>query len=292
MSCSHPPNSLWREELGHLVKLAIPVIGTYLLEMLPGPVGIILVGHYSKEDEDPQHGNSDYMDAAALGMMWFSITGMAIGIGLASAMDTLCSQAHGAKEGHKMGTYLQTGMVVLGVAFGGVAVVNWYATECLLALGQPVELSHLAGQFTRLLLPGLPFVYGYELVRKVLQAQTIATPMLHVAIASNVLHIALGYYLVYSTSWGWLGAAVARTVCNMSLLLFLLCYIWYSKRTLIKRTQSSRTQDQHQYQTIIQTTTTTTTITERKEMLVWTTGWNWREAWGGVGEFLSLGIPG
>jgi MATE family multidrug resistance protein len=27
-------------------------------------------------------------------------------------------------------------------------------------------------------------------------------------------------------------------------------------------------------------------------MLVWTTGWNWREAWGGVGEFLSLGIPG
>ena len=97
-----------------MTNLALPVIGTYILEMLPGLVSIVLVGQI----QDAQ--TEEFMDATALAVMFMNLTGTSIGFGMASAMDTLCSQAFGAKVTHKMGTYLQTGALILAVLVQGI----------------------------------------------------------------------------------------------------------------------------------------------------------------------------
>ena len=107
------PIPVWRDELNGMTNLALPVIGTYILEMLPGLVSIVLVGHI----QDAQ--TEEFMDATALAVMFMNLTGTSIGFGMASAMDTLCSQAFGAKVTHKMGTYLQTGALILAVLVQG-----------------------------------------------------------------------------------------------------------------------------------------------------------------------------
>jgi Na+-driven multidrug efflux pump len=38
--------------------------------------------------------------------------------------------------------------------------------------------------------------------------------MLITAVVFNAVNLGLGYYLVHWTTWGWIGAAVARTVPN------------------------------------------------------------------------------
>lgn len=37
-------------------------------------------------------------------------------------------------------------------------------------------------------------------------------PMLISSVICNIVTISVGYYLVHCTSWGWLGAAIARSV--------------------------------------------------------------------------------
>eukprot|EP00567_Pseudictyota_dubia_P012258 CAMPEP_0197440516 /NCGR_PEP_ID=MMETSP1175-20131217/7008_1 /TAXON_ID=1003142 /ORGANISM="Triceratium dubium, Strain CCMP147" /LENGTH=484 /DNA_ID=CAMNT_0042970639 /DNA_START=25 /DNA_END=1480 /DNA_ORIENTATION=+ len=239
------------DELGKLVNLAVPVVGTFLLEIIPGVVSIVLVGHV--------RGNmtEEYLDAAALSNMYMNVMAMSIGIGLSSALDTLCSQAYGANETKRMGTYLQTGMIVLAAFFAVVCVLFYRCADVLIALGQPETVSQLAGTFTLYLLPGIPFLFAYELLRRVLQAQNVAAPMFFVAVAANLINVGLGYYLVYHSGWGWLGASVARTACNVSFFVMLLPY----------------------------------TVWSGLAETFWT-GLRLREAVAGIPNFLALGVPG
>lgn len=211
-----------RDELKHMLQLSIPVIVTYFLEFSPGLVSMILVGFL----ESPL--TEEYIDAASLAIMFINLTGLSIGFGLATAMDTLCSQAYGGGQSKRMGVYIQTGVIVLSIAFVFVFFANYYCTELLLALKQPPTVAEFAGQFSSYMLPGIPFLYLYELLKKVLQAQNVATPMLVVAVLANLINIGLGYYLVYHTSYGFIGAAIARTVGNISFPLLLMPYLIYN----------------------------------------------------------------
>ena len=208
-------------EVKAMIELALPVTGTYILEMLPGIVSIVLVGHLGHEKRQI------FMDATSMSTVLMNLTGMATGIGMTTAMDTLCSQAYGAQETQRIGIYLQTGIIILSVAYLGVFLVNFYSGEILIMLGQPHEVSEMAGLFSRFLLPGIPFIYLYELLRKILQANNIVIPMLQIALVANVINVVLGYYLVYYTSWGFLGAAIARTVCNVACPVLLLPYMYW-----------------------------------------------------------------
>ena len=129
-------------------------------------------------------------------------------------MDTLCSQAFGACQTSKMGTYSLTGIAVTTVVFLLSGVLIWHASPILIALGQPVEVSLLAGAFIRYLLPGVLFINIYKLIQKVSQSRNEARPMLITAVVYNAVNLGLGYYLVHWTTWGWMGAAAARTIAN------------------------------------------------------------------------------
>jgi len=248
-------NSIMKQIRGEaqlMAKLAFPVIGGKLLEIFPDTCLIIMVGHVQSDL------TNEYLDAYTLSVMFINLTGLSIGFGLASAMDTLCSQANGAGEPHKMGIYLQTGMIVLCIAFIVEFLLTYHATSIFITLGQPKLISELAGTCAMYLLPGIPFLYLYELLRKILQAQSIALPMLYIAVIGNVINVGLGYYLIYFTSFGWLGAPVARIVCNFSFCILMLLYLYASGL--------------HQ--------------------TYWGDGWHPKAAWRGMSQFVALGIPG
>ena len=216
-------SKLLKDEMKSMIELSIPVCVTYLLEMLPGITTIILVGRM-------KDGSKLHMDATALASMFVNITGMSTGLGLLTAMDTLCSHAHGANQPTKMGTYLLTGMFVMTITFVIVGIVIWNTTPILMACGQHSNVAIEAGHFAKYMLPSVPFVYAYEILRKISQARNEATPMVVSAIVSNIVNVGLGYYLVNCTMWGWLGAAVARSVGAISMLPALILSMIYCER--------------------------------------------------------------
>mmetsp|Transcript_50063 Transcript_50063/g.106540 ORF Transcript_50063/g.106540 Transcript_50063/m.106540 type:complete len:608 (+) Transcript_50063:129-1952(+) len=222
--------SLLRDEAACMTRLAVPVVLTYLLEMLPRMFTIVLVGRVGYDDGERGGGVDDgdggaeasmqklHLDAASLAVMFTNVAAMAPAIGLMSAMDTLCSQAHGARQPERMGTYFLTGLVVALSVFLIGSILIWNTSSILINLGQPTEVSKLAGDFARVMLPGVPFIYLYELIRKVLQARNETAPMLVAAVVSNVINVVLGYCLVRWSGWGWIGAAAARTIGNFTLI--------------------------------------------------------------------------
>jgi len=200
---------LLKDEAEKMTLLAIPVTFTYLLEMLPGVACVVLVGRVENIHEP---GNQKVqLDAAALATMMMNVVALSPCFGLLTAMDTLCSQAHGSGQPSLMGTYSLTSIIVSTAVFSASSVILWNSEAILLLLDQPAEVSACAGQFMRILIPGIPSLYLYEIIRKVYQARNEATPMLITAAVSLLVNVILGYYLVRYTHFGWLGAAVART---------------------------------------------------------------------------------
>ncbi|RLN96996.1 hypothetical protein BBJ28_00009115 [Nothophytophthora sp. Chile5] len=204
-----------------------------------------------------------YVDAATVSIMVCSclmnISALSLGLGLASALDTLCSQAYGAKRLEKIGVYFQTGILVLTTVLVPMLLINSFAEPILLFLGQDEEVSHLARDFSRLMLPGLPFLFLYELVRKVLQAQNILKPLVLIAVAGNVVNAVAGYVLAFHTSLGFNGIAIARSLGNVVLALLLIPYFYWHPEHL------------RQW---------------------WCHGWDLKAAFGYTSLFLRLGFPG
>ncbi|ETM01633.1 hypothetical protein L917_01806, partial [Phytophthora nicotianae] len=185
------------EEARELFRLILPVMGTTMLEFLPGFVSILLAGNIGGANS--QH----YVDAAAISVMLLNVTAQSLGLGLASALDTLCSQAYGAKRIDKIGIYFQTGVVVLSIALIPMLVVNSFAEPILNLLGQHTNVTYLTRDFSRLMLPGLPFLFLYELVRKVMQCQNVVKPLVVIAVIGNLVNLGAGYGLAYHTSMGF-----------------------------------------------------------------------------------------
>lgn len=64
-------------------------------------------------------------------MQFCNVTCFSIGYGLCNALDTLCSQAHGAGEAKLMGVYLQRGVCVLGLVYVPMFLLNYFAEQIL-----------------------------------------------------------------------------------------------------------------------------------------------------------------
>ncbi|KAF4323448.1 hypothetical protein BBO99_00001324 [Phytophthora kernoviae] len=248
----HEPEPDATQELKTLLKLVYPVVVTTALEFLPGFTCIILAGHIKSPH------TQQYVDAATLSTMFMNITGFSVGFGLTSALDTLCSQAYGAKRFGKIGLYFQAGLLIILTCLGPVFLLNWYSEQFLLHMGQDPEVSRLAQTFSRWMLPGMPFVFLYELVRKVLQAQNIMKPLVGIAVVGNIVNIVTGYWLTYHTSMGFEGIALSRSLGNMVLPLLLIPYFCHHPHHLTQ----------------------------------WWSGWHLQQAAGQVGLFLRLGVPG
>jgi len=108
-------------------------------------------------------------------------------------MDTLCSQAFGAGKIEKLGIYLQSGIIVLGCSLLPVMILNWNTESFLLMFDQDPEVASLAGEFSRRTMIGLPFLFAYELFKKLLQAQNIVWPMAFIALIGIVVNVVTGY---------------------------------------------------------------------------------------------------
>ncbi|KAE8989357.1 hypothetical protein PR003_g17535 [Phytophthora rubi] len=247
------PDPQRMEELRSLFKLVLPVTGTTIFEFLPGFVSILLAGNM--DVPDTQH----YVDAATISVMLLNVTALSLGLGLASALDTLCSQAYGAKKLESIGIYFQTGILSLSAALVPIVVINSFAEPILNALGQHAEITHLSRDFSRLMLPGLPFLFLYELVRKVMQTQNVVKPLVIIAVVGNIVNLAAGYVLAYHTSLGFNGIAVGRSLGNMTLPLLLVPYFWLRPEQL------------RQW---------------------WCNGWNLKEAFSHMGLFWRIGSSG
>jgi multidrug resistance protein, MATE family len=181
-----------------------------------------------------------------------------VAIGLLTAMDTLTSQAYGAKNFRRVGIVFQRAMFILALLVvpvgsacsilsilcssikflrecGQVASLWWYIKPILLALDQPTEVCDKATRYARFLTLGLLPYFGFEALRRFLQAQGIAKPMLVVSVITSVCHPVVNYIFIYRFGLGYDGAPLSVITSQWIMFVSLLLY------TLIRRPHTPET---------------------------------------------------
>ena len=120
-----------KQEVKALVTLAWPTVLSFFFYQLLSMVSLYFAGHLGKSE----------LAGAALAISFINVTSVSVGTGLASALETLCSQAFGAKNYTLVGVVLQRGVWILGISCVPVWAL-WINTELiLLVFHQGAETS-------------------------------------------------------------------------------------------------------------------------------------------------------
>ncbi|XP_031107852.1 protein DETOXIFICATION 27-like isoform X2 [Ipomoea triloba] len=151
------------------------------------------------------------VELAAMSITTNLIVGFNYGLmlGMASALETLCGQAYGAKRYHMLGVYLQRCWVVLWLVSLAMIPLYLYATPVLKLLGQPEEVSELSGSVALALLP-IQFSFASWLpVQRFLQCQLKNFVVAWISVGALIVHILINWFIVYQLKLGIIATALA-----------------------------------------------------------------------------------
>ena len=115
----------YSKEIKELFTLAWPTVLSYFFYHMIHMISLFFAGRVGKLE----------LAAGTLALSFINVTGPSLFIGLSSAVETLCSQAFGAKNYHLVGVVLQRGFWILGLICI-LAWSLWVNSELLLLLVQ------------------------------------------------------------------------------------------------------------------------------------------------------------
>ncbi|OVA15275.1 Multi antimicrobial extrusion protein [Macleaya cordata] len=155
-------------------------------------------------------GHLGNLELASISIANTVIVGFSFGLllGMASALETLCGQAFGAKKYHMLGIYMQRSWIVLFLCSVLLLPIFIFATPILKLMGQPEDVAEQSGLVAMWLLP-LHFSFAFQFpLQRFLQSQLKTGVIAWVSLAALLVHIFVSWLFVYKLGFGLIGAAV------------------------------------------------------------------------------------
>ncbi|PAN31411.1 hypothetical protein PAHAL_5G417700 [Panicum hallii] len=146
-------------------------------------------------------------------------------LGMASALETLCGQAYGAKKYHMMGVYMQRSWIVLFVCAVLLTPMYFFAEDVLLLTGQPPELSAMAGKVSVWFIPlhfSLAFLFPLQ---RFLQCQMKNFVNTIAAAAALCIHLFVSWLFVSKLRFGLVGVALTLGFSWWAITVTLFAYV-------------------------------------------------------------------
>lgn len=211
----------WREaaeESGRLAALAAPMIAVALLQLMMQLISTIMVGHLGEVA----------LAGAAIANSLTNVSGFSVLIGLACGLETICGQAYGAEQYHKLSLYTYRSIIVLLIVSVPIAIVWVFIPEVLPLIGQAPEIANEAGKYALWLIPGLFAFSVAQCFSKFLQCQSLIFPMVLSSMITLAVFIPLCWFMVYKVGMGNAGAALSVSICDWVEVIVLGLYIKFS----------------------------------------------------------------
>ena len=168
------------DELRRLLALAGPVMLAYIGTISMGTVDTVMAGRLGPRA----------LASVALGHTW----GIAVAIvayGAARVLDPIVAQAYGAGDVRAAGLGLSRGLAMMAIFGLPVLVLYALAGPGLALLGQPAELIPTAHAYCLVLIPGMPAILAFVVVRNFLQAVGLVRPAAYAILLANVANVLL-----------------------------------------------------------------------------------------------------
>ncbi|PSR87771.1 Protein DETOXIFICATION like [Actinidia chinensis var. chinensis] len=206
------------QEVKSVGWIAAPMVAVTLSQYLLQVVCTMMVGHLGELS----------LSSTAMAVSLSSVTGFSFLLGMSCALETLCGQAYGAQQYHKLGTQTYTAIFSLLIVCIPLSILWIFMGKILIFIGQDPLISHEAGKFMTWLVPAL---FAYAILQPLVryfQMQSLTLPMLISSCVTLALHIPLCWVLVFKSGLVNLGGALAIDISIWLNVIFLMLYMNYS----------------------------------------------------------------
>lgn len=207
----------WQREAKTLGAYSAPMVVTFLLQYSLTVASIFTVGHLGKVE----------LGAVSLASMTANISGYAIYQGLATSLDTLCSQAYGSGRKHLVGLQLQRMVLFLWLLTVPISVIWFFSNHLLEVIVPEKDSAQLAGLYLRVLILGAPGYALFEGGKRFVQAQGLFSATTYVLLICAPLNAFMNWLFVWHFGWGFIGAPIAVAVTDNLLPLVLFLYVYF-----------------------------------------------------------------
>lgn len=199
-----------------LIKFALPLMLSQLLQALYGAVDLIVVGHYGT--------TADFSAVATASQLMQGITGIIIG--LTTGVTVLIGQAIGSGNGKRAGE-ISAGMTKLLIVISLVffAVLTLFAPQALDLLKIPLAAKAAGTVYIRICAAGVVFISAYNAISGLFRGVgNSKMPLIFILIAC-VVNIIGDIILVGVFKMGAAGAALATVLAQTVSVIFSVIYI-------------------------------------------------------------------
>nr|QFR37241.1 MATE transporter [Cyberlindnera americana] len=206
-----------------VAKSSSPVIVTSLLQNSFYLASIASVGHIGKVP----------LAGVTLGSMTASITGFSFIMGLATCLDTLCSQAHGAGKYDLVGMHFLRCTVFTICFFIPIGIIWLFFSDQLLGIFiKNDELLEIASGYLKIVTLGVPGFILFECGKRYIQCQGVFHAGTYVLLVCAPLNILMNYAFVWEFGLGYIGAPLAVAINYWLMPLGLLIFIIFNQQYL------------------------------------------------------------
>lgn len=199
-----------------LIKFALPLMLSQLLQALYGAVDLIVVGHYGT--------TADFSAVATASQLMQGITGIIIG--LTTGVTVLIGQAVGSGNGKRAGE-ISAGMTKLLIVISLVffAVLTLFAPVALDLLKIPLSAKAAGTVYIRICAAGVVFISAYNAISGLFRGVgNSKMPLIFILIAC-IVNIIGDIILVGVFKMGAAGAALATVLAQTVSVIFSVIYI-------------------------------------------------------------------
>ncbi|KAI0014425.1 multidrug and toxin extrusion protein [Xylariaceae sp. FL0662B] len=207
----------WQREAKTIAKYSPPLVLTFLLQYSINITSIFAVGRIGKVE----------LGAVSLATMTANILCYAPMQGLATSLDTLCSQAYGSGHKHLVGLQLQRMILFLWSLVIPIAVLFFFAKDILRLIIPEPRSAELAGLYLRIIIVGVPGYAAFEGGKRFVQSQGIFVATTYALLIAAPINILVNWLLVWYFRWGFIGAPIAVAVTQTLMPLLLLSYVYF-----------------------------------------------------------------
>ncbi|XP_030922818.1 protein DETOXIFICATION 55 [Quercus robur] len=215
----HPTMQEVVEELKRMTGIGFPLAATSLVSYLKNMVLVVCMGRLGSLE----------LAGGALAIGFTNITGYSVLSGLAMGMEPLCSQAIGSRNFSIVTLTLQRTILMLLLASFSIGLIWMNLEPLMLILHQNPEITRVASLYCRFAIPDLIANSLLHPLRIYLRSKGTTWPLMWCNLLAILLHIPITIYLAFTLGLGVRGIAISTFVTNFNTLLFLICYIFYTR---------------------------------------------------------------
>lgn len=214
------PKTTVKNELAFITKSSSPLVLTFCLQYVLSCLSVYACGKLGPAE----------LAAASLAICSFNITGLAVYQGMATSLDSFCSQAYGSGRYQMVGVYFQRcTLMLLVLTLFPLAPMWWWSGAILRHMVPDVDLAYMTQSFLRPLVLGAPGLVFFETGKRFLQAQNLFNAGTYVLCLSVPITYVLNWILVWHPTYGMgvYGAGVAMSISYWLTSILMLAYVLF-----------------------------------------------------------------